>query len=70
MRDSLRGRAGFAAGGAHFEQSEVVIYLAVDYNDSIARLTERRQCARRGDLYDIVSHPPQADGLRDLGVGR
>ena len=69
MKDSLRDRAVFAAGGARFE-SDLVIYLAVDYNDSIARLTERRQCARRGDLYDIVSHPPQVDGLRDLGVDR
>ena len=68
MKDSLRDRVAYGAGGALFEQ--VVIYLAVDYNDSIARLTERRQCARRGDLYDIVSHPPQVDGLRDLGVDR
>ena len=68
MKDSLRDRVVFAAGGALFER--VVINLGVDYNNSIARLTERRQCARRGDLYDIVSHPPQVDGLCDSGVGR
>jgi len=70
MKDSLRGRAGFAAGGALFEQSEVVINLAVDYNVIVACLTGRRECPRRGTLYNIVSHPPQVDGLCDLGEGR
>jgi adenylate kinase len=45
---------------------EVVIYLAVDYNVIIARLTGRRQCPRCGTLYNIVSHPPRVDGLCDL----
>jgi adenylate kinase len=31
---------------------EVVIYLAVDYNVVIARLTGRRQCPRCGTLYN------------------
>ena len=70
MKDSFRGRAVFGAGGARFERSKVVIYLAVDYNDNIARLTGRRQCFRRGTLYDIVSHPLQVDGLCDVGAGR
>ena len=65
MKDSFRGRAVFAAGGALFERSDVVIYLAVDYNVSNARLTGRRQCLRRGTLYEIVSHPTQVDGLCD-----
>jgi hypothetical protein len=43
MKDSLRGRAVFAAGGALFE-SDLVIYLTVDYNSSNARLTGRRRC--------------------------
>ena len=45
---------------------EVVIYLAVDYNIVIARLTGRRQCPRCGTLYNVVSHPPQVDELCDL----
>jgi adenylate kinase len=45
---------------------EVVIYLAVDYNVVIARLTGRRQCPRCGTLYNVVSHPPQVDELCDL----
>jgi adenylate kinase len=46
--------------------SEVVIYLAVDYNVVIARLTGRRQCPRCGTLYNIVSKPPREDMLCDL----
>jgi len=45
---------------------EVVIYLAVDYNVVIARLTGRRQCPRCGTLYNIVSKPPREDMLCDL----
>jgi adenylate kinase len=45
---------------------EVVIYLAVDYNIVIARLTGRRQCPRCGTLYNIVSKPPREDMLCDL----
>ncbi len=45
---------------------EMVIYLAVDYNVVIARLTGRRQCPRCGALYNIVSKPPRADMVCDL----
>ena len=45
---------------------EVVIYLAVDYNIIIARLTGRRQCPRCGTLYNLATQPPREDGLCDL----
>ena len=45
---------------------EVVIYLAVDYNIVIARLTGRRQCPRCGTLYNLASQPPRVDTLCDL----
>ncbi len=45
---------------------EMVIYLAVDYNIVIARLTGRRQCPRCGTLYNIVSKPPREDMRCDL----
>src|SRR5690242_11353645 len=45
---------------------EVVIYLAVDYNVVIARLTGRRQCPRCGTLYNLASQPPRVDTLCDL----
>ena len=44
---------------------ELVIHLAVDYNVIIARLTGRRQCPSCGTLYNIVSHPPQVEGVCD-----
>lgn len=45
---------------------ELVIYLAVDYNIVIARLTGRRQCPRCGTLYNLVSRPPRVDERCDL----
>ncbi len=45
---------------------ELVIYLAVDYNVVIARLTGRRQCPRCGTLYNLVSRPPRVDEHCDL----
>ena len=45
---------------------EVVIYLAVDYNIVIARLTGRRQCPRCGTLYNLATQPPHVDELCDL----
>ena len=45
---------------------EVVIYLSVDYNIVIARLTGRRQCPHCGTLYNIASQPPKVDELCDL----
>ena len=45
---------------------ELVIYLAVDYNIVIARLTGRRQCPRCGTLYNLATHPPRVDEVCDL----
>lgn len=45
---------------------ELVIYLAVDYNVVIARLSGRRQCPRCGTLYNLLSCPPREDERCDL----
>ena len=45
---------------------EVVIYLAVDYNIVITRLTGRRQCPRCGTLYNLATQPPRVDEMCDL----
>jgi len=45
---------------------EVVIYLAVDYNVVIARLTGRRQCPRCGTLYNLATKRPRVDEMCDL----
>ena len=44
---------------------ELVIYLAVDYNVIISRLTGRRQCALCGALYNVFSNPPKVEGKCD-----
>lgn len=45
---------------------ELVIYLRVDYNVIIARLTGRRQCPVCGTLYNQVSKAPKVPGVCDL----
>jgi len=45
---------------------ELVIYLAVDYNIVIARLTGRRQCPRCGTLYNLATQAPREDEVCDL----
>jgi len=45
---------------------ELVIFLVVDYNIIIGRLTGRRQCPRCGTLYNMVFQPPRVDMVCDL----
>lgn len=45
---------------------ELVIYLRVDYNVIIARLTGRRQCPVCGTLSNQVSKAPKVPGVCDL----
>lgn len=44
----------------------VVIHLVVDYNVIIARMQGRRVCPKCGTLYNLVSRPPQTEGICDL----
>lgn len=46
--------------------SEVVVYLAVDYNVIIARLAGRRQCVSCGALYHVKYNPPKREGTCDF----
>jgi adenylate kinase len=48
------------------EVAEVVIHLSVDYNEVIARLASRRQCARCGAVYNLDLRPPKVAGICDL----
>lgn len=48
----------------------VVIHLAVDYNEVIARISGRRQCPQCGTLYNLLSRPPQIPGICDLDGAR
>src|ERR1700683_1265080 len=39
----------------------VVVYLKVDYNEIISRLSGRRQCPLCGTLYNLSTNPPEVD---------
>ncbi|MBI4874256.1 MAG: nucleoside monophosphate kinase [Acidobacteria bacterium] len=41
----------------------VVVFLDVDYNIIIRRLTARRSCPKCGAVYNLESKPPKAGGL-------
>ena len=45
---------------------EVVVYLSVDYNVVIDRLSARRECPACGSLYNLAFHPPKRDEVCDL----
>lgn len=44
----------------------VVVYLDVDYNIIVARLTARRSCPKCGAVYNLVSKPPKEGGLCEV----
>ena len=44
----------------------VVVYLMVDYEKIVARLSGRRQCPVCGTLYSVSTNPPKVAGICDL----
>jgi len=46
--------------------SPLVVYLALDYNLLLQRLTGRRTCPQCGRIYNIYLQPPAAEGICDL----
>ncbi len=44
----------------------LVVYLALDYNLLLQRLTGRRSCPQCGRIYNIYLQPPAQDGVCDL----
>jgi adenylate kinase len=43
-----------------------VVYLVVDHERIVRRLSGRRQCPVCGTLYSIKTHPPKVSGICDL----
>jgi adenylate kinase len=43
-----------------------VVYLVVDYDKIVARLSGRRQCPVCGTLYSLTTNPPRVAGICDL----
>ena len=46
-----------------------VIYLSVEEETLVKRLTNRRTCEKCGRVYNILDHPPQKDGKCDACGG-
>ena len=44
----------------------LVVYLAMDYNILLQRLTGRRSCPQCGKIYNIYLQPPAHEGLCDI----
>jgi adenylate kinase len=44
----------------------IVVYLKVDYEVIVTRLSGRRQCSVCGSLYSLATNPPKVAGICDL----
>ena len=44
----------------------LVVYLDVDYNEIVTRLTARRSCPQCGTVYNLFSKPPKQEGVCDV----
>ena len=49
-----------------FGYQAAVVYLMVDYEIIVARLSGRRQCPVCGTLYNMKTNPPKVAGICDL----
>lgn len=49
-----------------FGYQAAVVYLMVDYEVIVARLSGRRQCPVCGTLYNMKTNPPKVAGICDL----
>ncbi len=49
---------------------DMVLYLAMEREENIARLTSRRTCSECGDVYNIASRPSQMEGKCDRCEGK
>lgn len=49
-----------------FGYQAAVVYLMVDYDKIVARLSGRRQCPVCGTLYNMKTNPPKVAGICDL----
>ncbi|MFB3828086.1 MAG: adenylate kinase [Bryobacteraceae bacterium] len=47
-------------------EQPVAIYLDVPAEVLVSRITSRRQCPQCGRIYNLVSQPPQRDGVCDI----
>jgi adenylate kinase len=51
---------------ARYKMNPSVVYLRVDYERLVARLSGRQQCPVCGTLYSLATNPPRIPGVCDL----
>lgn len=80
LRESTGERIMFDGFPRNLEQAEVLatalaeskqtlncaIYLSIDEDSLIERIVNRRFCSQCGEIYNLVSKPPKAEGMCDL----
>lgn len=52
------------------QEIDMVLYLAMEKEENIARLTSRRTCSECSEVYNIDSRPPQMEGKCDKCEGK
>jgi adenylate kinase len=62
---TLEQADSFAALLREHRLEPLVIYLNVDYNEIVTRLSARRLCPECGSVYNLVSQPPKHPGVCD-----
>ncbi len=79
LRENISARIMFDGFPRNLEQAKVLdealnesqqsltsaVYLAIDEDSLIERIVNRRFCSKCGEIYNLVSKPPQAEGKCD-----
>ncbi len=49
---------------------DLVVFLTLPKEEAIRRMASRRTCANCGEVYNVISRPPKADGVCDKCSGQ